>query len=535
LGDQFLLLIDLIGLVIGIIYNIYWMVKMKRNYNRRDFLKLASLLPLGLAAPRFMNNLTSQSTKKQNVLIIVFDALSALNISFYGYGRETTPNLARLAERAVVYHNHYAGGNFTTPGTATLLTGTLPWTHRAFQPNAQVSDAVASHNLFNAFKDYYRISYTQNGWAYTLLKQFQSYINEVIPWGQFSLESHDKFIHSLFVNDDDIATVAWVRNIKIEEEGYSYSLFLSHLYQALRRIQTENHKAQFPRGIPTTGSDNGFLLETATDWLGRHLAASPQPFLGYFHFLPPHYPYRTSAEFYDRFAYDNLQYTEKKLDVFTYGKISNGLPRKRREYDEFILYADKAFGDLYASMEEAGLIENTWIVFTSDHGEIFERGISGHSTPVMYQPLVRIPMILFEPGRTEGMNISVPTSAGDVLPTLLHVTSQQIPDWVEGMTLPPYATTSQPPERSIYSLRAKDNDPDAPLTQASVMLVKGRYKLTSYFGYTETQGLERMELYDVESDPEEMNNLYAVETKVAKELLDELKAKLAEVNEPYLK
>jgi hypothetical protein len=67
------------------------------------------------------------------------------------------------------------------------------------------------------------------------------------------------------------------------------------------------------------------------------------------------------------------------------------------------------------------------------------------------------------------------------------------------------------------------------------MLVKGRYKLTSYFGYKETQGLERMELYDVESDPEEINNLYAVETKVAEELLDELKAKLAEVNEPYLK
>ncbi len=66
------------------------------------------------------------------MVVIVFDAFSAYNISLYGYQRETTPNIARWAERAVVYHNHNAGGNFTIPGTASLLTGTYPWTHRAF-------------------------------------------------------------------------------------------------------------------------------------------------------------------------------------------------------------------------------------------------------------------------------------------------------------------------------------------------------------------------------------------------------------------
>ena len=107
---------------------------MRNQITRRDFLKLAGLLPLSYATPRLVDSLKKidQSGIIQNVVIVVFDAFSAHNISLYGYRRETTPNIARWAERAVVYHNHYAGGNFTTPGTASLLTGTYPWTHRAF-------------------------------------------------------------------------------------------------------------------------------------------------------------------------------------------------------------------------------------------------------------------------------------------------------------------------------------------------------------------------------------------------------------------
>ncbi len=100
------------------------MVKMKRNINRCDFLKLAGLLPLGMATPRLMRHLgASQLLQdgRKNVLVVVFDAFSAYHLSLHGYQRETMPNLARLVERAVVYHNHYAGGSFTTPGTASLL------------------------------------------------------------------------------------------------------------------------------------------------------------------------------------------------------------------------------------------------------------------------------------------------------------------------------------------------------------------------------------------------------------------------------
>ena len=116
---------------------------MNNRFSRRDFLKLAGLLPLGLYAPRWSRILdahTLAQEKPKNVLVIIFDAFSAYDISFYGYHRQTTPNIDRLAKRAIVYHNHFAAGNFTTPGTASLLTGVLPWTHRALNLNGKIAD-----------------------------------------------------------------------------------------------------------------------------------------------------------------------------------------------------------------------------------------------------------------------------------------------------------------------------------------------------------------------------------------------------------
>jgi len=153
---------------------------MKDQFTRRDFLKLAGLLPPSVAAPWRLDTLYNQQGQ-QNVIVIVFDALSAYHVSLLGYQRETMPNLARLAERAVVYHNHYAGGNYTTPGTASLLTGTHPWTHRAFQHNGTVSESFAKKNIFSVFQTYYRFTYTHNLWADTLLKQLKSEVDNCEP------------------------------------------------------------------------------------------------------------------------------------------------------------------------------------------------------------------------------------------------------------------------------------------------------------------------------------------------------------------
>ncbi len=114
--------------------------------SRRDFLRFLALTPFAPAVWRAAQQptavpptqATGPTAAAPNILLFVMDAFSASHTSLHGYQRETTPNLARFAEKAVVYHNHYAGGNFTSAGTASLLTGTYPWTNRAFNIRSTV-------------------------------------------------------------------------------------------------------------------------------------------------------------------------------------------------------------------------------------------------------------------------------------------------------------------------------------------------------------------------------------------------------------
>jgi arylsulfatase A-like enzyme len=508
---------------------------MNRNFSRRDFLKLAGALSVTTAAPSLLRILPAGGPAqpgKKNVLIVVFDAFSAYHISLHGYGRETTPNIARLAGRAIVYHNHFAGGNFSTPGTASLFTGVHPWLHRAFKLFDTVDEPFVSKNIFHAFNDYYRIVYSHNPLVNTLFDQFSASLDDYVPLGQLFL-TNDGLIDTLFHNDNDTAAIAWERTIK-KEQGYSYSLFLSELYRQYQINKIAKLSPLFPLGLPNIRGDNYFVLETAIDRLGTQILKAPPPFLGYFHFMPPHQPYHTEHDFYDHFANDHLPSVEKPEDLFTQNLPFKFLQMRRKEYDEFILYVDREFGRLFDRLEAAGLLENTWVVLTSDHGELFERGIRGHLTPVLYQPVIRVPLMIFEPGRTTRTDVHSLTSAVDILPTLLHVTGGPAPDWSEGTVLPPFLGQDPDSGRGIYVMQAKDTKKHAPLTQATLTLVRGKYKIMYFLGYEELGGKERIELYDIEHDPAELTNLYPDEAGIGRGLLDELRAKLAEMNRPYL-
>ena len=418
---------------------------MSSSINRRDFLKLAGLLTGNIALPTFLRALPpirpAQAGKK-NIVIVVFDALSAYHLSLHGYARETAPNITRLAERAIVYHNHFAAGNFTTPGTASLLTGVYPWTHRAFKINYPVFESLADKNIFNAFNDYYRIAYSHNPLVKTLFDQFQSDLDDYIPVEQLLL-TNDGLIQRLFRNDDDVSSLSWARAIKREENGgYSYSLFLSNFYKKQKDAYIADLQRSFPLGLPYIKSDNYFVLEQAINFLGAQLNQIPQPFLAYFHFIPPHEPYRTSQDFYGRFKNDGFQPPDKPKDIFGgRRRMPPFLSGMRTEYDEYILYLDREFGRFFKHLEDSGLLENTYIIMTSDHGELFERAIWGHTTPVLYQPVVHVPLMVFEPGWESRTDIYTPTSAVDLLPTLLHIAGEKPAEWSEGLVLPPFTDT----------------------------------------------------------------------------------------------
>jgi arylsulfatase A-like enzyme len=506
---------------------------MKQGISRRDFLKLANLLPVGLSASKLTETFGLKDIQAQkNVIIVVFDAFSARNMSLYGYARDTTPNINKLAERAIVYHNHISGSNFTSSGTASILTGTLPWTHRALGQNGKVLKKYADQSIFSIFPDYHRMAYSHNEWVNTLLNQFNRNIEEWIPREQLFLFSSDAIIQKIFPNDRDISAVGWVRNEKIKEEGYAYSLYLSRLLSFIEKSQNAEYRPRFPRGLPSAQADNGFLLEHAIDAITSRINSISGPIFGYFHFLPPHDPYRPPREFFETFHGDGYRPVEKPTDLFVWEKLTD-IGQRRAFYDEFILYVDQEFARFYNTLEESGALEDTWLILTSDHGEIFERGLAGHMTSALYQPLVHVPLLVFEPGRSSRQDIYTHTSAVDLVPTVAHLTGKDIPDWTEGKVLPPFQQTN-PPERNVYALRSTSTEKDSPLEKASVTLLKGNYKLHYYFGYPELNSPDLVKLYDLSSDPEELFDLSEAKPEIAHQLLAELKVELDSADKPYI-
>ena len=249
--------------------------------------------------------------------------------------------------------------------------------------------------------------------------------------------------------------------------------------------------------------------------------------MGYFHFLPPHFPYSTRADFYNTFANDGFFPPEKPDHIYAGKRAEGRVDEFRTWYDEYLLYVDSEFARLYQHMEQNGILQNTWLVFTSDHGEMFERGITGHQTPPMFQPLVRIPLMIFAPGQDSRVDIFDKTSAIDVLPTLMQITGQEIPDWVEGDLLPPYSSSSLASDRPIVSLRGRGIEKGRPIHKGSAMLVRGSYKLFYIFGYIkDLKGGELIELYNLDDDPEELNDLSSSRPDIVNDMLAELKTQL---------
>lgn len=498
--------------------------------DRRDFLRLLGLLPL-LSLPgkdlRRPSKPAPADTDRPNFLILVLDAFAAPHASLYGYPRRTTPNLERLAERATVFHAHYANGSFTNPGTASLLTGTLPWTHRSLQPLSPIVASQERNNLFHALApaQYYSFGYAHNLIAEALMYQFRQDIDHLKKTQDLCLLDFH-VADQLFYGDYDMAV--WRERVLRSGETpptYPSSVVyysLNHVLWMRRKEQLEAaYRDRFPRGLPTQ-HDQIFLMEDVVDWLLDNVPQFPRPYLAYVHVTPPHDPYCTRSDFYGIFD-DGWRPTSKPEHHFSTDHSQETLNAARMEYDEFIAYVDAEVGRLYDHLERTGQLDNTYLIITSDHGELFERGIWMHLTEVLYEPVIHVPLLIAGPGQTRREDVYTPTSAIDMVPTLLHLAGQPIPAWCEGDVLPTLGGTPSD-DRPIFIVDSKASFKQGPLTAGTVAMIQGRYKLIYYFGYEDFD--EVYELYDLENDPEELNDLYATETSVAEAMRQTLLAEL---------
>jgi len=517
---------------------------MGSKFSRRDFLKLALSLPLvKFSASSAAQALSTHSTisKPANVLIMVYDTLSALHLPFHGYPRQTTPNLARLANRALVYHANYSAGNFTTPGTASLFTGSYPWSHRALHLYGTPLEIYKKRNFFQLTPpDYYRTGYSHNLLVTILMHQLRANFEELKYTRDLALL--DLQYSDLVFQKDYYASFWGESSILRSGATKPSSLFLAQLFRVFEFLKEreleKSHGNQFPQGIPHNNQVY-FTLEKGIDWCIDQLHRLPQPYVAYMHFLPPHNPYFTHKDHIHQFNDDFIPVKKPRHRFSEKSNTGKYLKQRRKEYDEYLAYADSEFGRLYDHLEkngqlENGQLDNTYLIFTSDHGELFERGIMGHITPTLYEPLIRVPLLISKPGQTEREDIYSLTSGVDLLPTLSHIMGQTIPGWCEGQILPGFTEEISQDEREIFVIEAKKNPQFAPLTIGTFAMIKGSHKLIHYRGYGDFHG-DRDELYNLANDPDELDNRYQVDTELAKGLKEELVAKIDQADRPFNK
>lgn len=506
----------------------------KPSITRRDFLKISSLASItGLASLGKKANFSFKISDKHqpNILILILDTLTARHVSIGDYPRNTTPNLSKFAEKSTIFHQHHASGNFTSPSTASLLTGTYPWTHRAINLDGSTLKDFKNKNIFSLLpRSYTSFGYTQNPYVEILLNQFAEWLDIHPP-----MEDGCLYDQRIYQGEKDYHLRFWgERIIRGEFSSIKPTFFIGSLIDLIqekineRKVQV--YSSQYPENIPNTETGLSFVLSESIQWLLGQINNLDLPFFAYVHLFPPHGPYYPSNKFLLKFNDSWIPPTKPK-HVLADSLNETLIHQYRLRYDQYLAHTDDDFGILLESLEKLGYMDNSYIILTSDHGELFERGIWGHRTEVLYEPIVHVPLIVHKPGQSHREDIGTPTSILDILPTICYITGQPIPEWVEGEILPTFSYTPSSHERVIFCFDAQHNHKYRPLTIGTLAMIKWPYKLIYYFGYEELA--EGYELYNLEEDPEEITDLFTRLPKIALPMKDELLTKLEEVNKTY--
>jgi arylsulfatase A-like enzyme len=310
-----------------------------------------------------------------NVVLIVLDTLRADRTSAYGYARPTTPHLAALAERGVLFEEVSATASWTWPSTASLLTGLYPAEH-GVEDAANSFLAQALDTLPEALQ---RLGFTTAAWSGSPL---------IVPdkgFGQgfefFDASREGRLRRSdLFVP----AALEWLGTLR----GARFFLYLHLMEPHAPSVPLREGRRQFAADVP---ADYDPWRAVAHNWELQSSGFDP----------------------------DGSPRTESVVPADEQRWISD-------LYDACVWSADDWLGRVLARLEELGLCDETIVAVTSDHGEeLFDHGLLSHGN-TLHRELVRVPLVLAGPGVPVGARVATPLSGVAVAPTLARLAGARL-------------------------------------------------------------------------------------------------------------
>jgi arylsulfatase A-like enzyme len=338
------------------------------------------------------------SVVQPNVLLVTLDTVRAANMSVYGYTRQTTPQIERYSRQGVVFAEAHSTAPWTLPSHASMFTGR--WPH----------ELPADHD-------------TPLDGAFPTLAEY--------------------------LRDRGYATAGFVANLKYVGAGTGlnrgfgryedYSPSIGEIASTSTLVRTIADNFRLRRLIENDEHLNRItadeLNSRALGWMGAQTGASFFAFMNYF---DAHEPYLPPPPFDRQFGPGRAHGRHSPLHHWLWNPAVRHRPfedAERQEeidaYDGSLAHLDAAVGRLLDRLDQLGILANTLVVITSDHGEEFgEHGVYEHGYS-LYRPSVHVPLIVIPP-RSAGTrraagadvapaSISTPVSLRDLAATIVDL------------------------------------------------------------------------------------------------------------------
>lgn len=385
-----------------------------------------------------------------NLVIVLLDATSAHHMGCYGYDRDTTPHLDRVAAESVIFDRAYAQASGTMLSVFSFFTSRYPvFEERKFRPWSQVKTIppelpALAQRLAPAYGN--RLGYTSNVWMKSQLGHARGF------------------------------TEYW------------------EMWATLR-----------PFGEPL--ESDAAAVRLATRWMKERAA---EPFLVYLHLMKPHSPYDPPEPFFSRWTEREV---DPRIGTHEYIQTMRGKRPDAQTvrdivalYDANLAYADEIVGGMIEDLETAGLWDRTVFVLMADHGQgLYEHGKPHGHGGTICEATLRVPLFVRIPGVEElaGRRIGAPVELVDLMPTLMDLAGLAVPaDSLAGRSLLPLLAGEAPPDGDLRLIHSRTNRRNPPIYS----LTRGPFKLTA-MAQGKMARKVRFALFDLDADPGESVDL----------------------------
>ena len=437
--------------------------------------------------------------KAQNVLVIMSDEHNPRVLGCAGHPVIHTPHLDALAARGTMFTSAYTTSPVCIPARAGFACG--KYIHQiGFWDNADAYDGSipswhhmlreSGHRVASVGKLHFRLTGEDHGFSE---EQIPMHIyqgkgdllglirDDMPPRGNskkmIAMAGPGESTYTFYDKDICSRAQVWLREQGTRRADKPWVLFVSFV------------APHFPLTAPP---------EHYYRYWNREL---PMPLL----YAREHRPKHPYIEDYRRnFCYDD--YFESEADV---KKALSG-------YFGLVSYLDENVGKVLDALADAGLAEDTVVMYTSDHGDnLGARGLWGKST--MYEQIAGVPMILAGPDVPRGKRVDTPVSHVDAMPTILEAAGEKQPAGYPGISLRAIAEGATPARTVLSEYHGMGSSTGAFAIRA------GKWKYVHYAKYPP-------QLFDLENDPDEINDLAADPRHAA--ALEECRKKLYAMLDP---